>query len=143
MSEEKEEGRKRIGLRGRIQAKKAEAAKDWATDLGRLLHSYLAASKGQLVDYFDQAKFVPEGPTVRIDGQNVITPGDRMTYWVDTEHSRPQRMQIDASLEGDPVQLVVEFRALPDSLNYPARATVTVPAKKVQIKVENFDYHRH
>jgi hypothetical protein len=142
LSEEKEEPRKKFGLPGLIQAKKAKAAKDWMTDLGQLLHSYLAASKGQLVDYFEHAKLRPEDQTVRIEGQNFILTGDRMTYWIDKEHSRPQKMQIDTAHEGDPIRLLIEFRVLPDTLNYPARATVTVPAKQVQITIENFDHHR-
>ena len=142
LSEDKDEPKRKPGLRGKIQERREEAAKDWMADLGQLLHSYLTASKGQMVDFFERASFTPEGQTLRIEGQGFIVPGDRMSYWIEPQQKKPQKMQIDTVHQGDPVRLVVEFQALPDGLNVPARATLNVPDKQVQVKVENFEYKR-
>jgi hypothetical protein len=142
MNERVLEPKRKPGLRGRMQERQADQARDWMQELGDLTQRYLNVTKGQLVDYFDKAAFKPEGNVVRIEGRNFLHPGDRMTYLVGTADHRPQRVEVETTYRGDPVKMVIEFRMTPDSLTYPARSLVTVPAKEVQIKIENFEYAR-
>lgn len=142
MNERVLEPKRKPGLRGKLQDRKAEQARDWAGELHDLLQSYVVVTKGQLVDFFDKASFKAEGTAVRIEGRNFLHAGDRMTYLIGTSDQRPQRIEVETVHQGDPVTLVIEFRVTIDSLTYPARSTVTVPAKSVQVKVENFEYTR-
>lgn len=136
------EPKRKPGLRGKLQDKKAEKQRDWSQELGELLQSYVVVTKGQLVDFFDTASFKPEATTVRIEGQNFLHPGDKMTYIVDKAKQTPVALEVQTVHQGDPVRLVIEFRATADSLTYPARSTVTLPARQVLVKIENFEYTR-
>lgn len=136
------EPKRKPGLRGKLQDKKAEKQHDWSVELGELLQSYVVVTKGQLVDFFDKASFKQEGAMVRIEGRNFLHAGDKMTYLIDGAHQRPARIEVETVHQGDPVSLVIEFRSTTDSLTYPARSTVSVPARQVHVKVENFEYSK-
>lgn len=143
LSEEKAEqkGRKR-GVIAKVKKKKKAEFADWVQELGQLLTSYVQVSKGQMVDFFDQAKFSYQDGTVLIQGTNFIVPGDSVTYWLDGQSRQLAKMQIQTVHDEEQVELLVEFRQLEGGLNVDARSTVQVPRREIKITIENFDYER-
>jgi hypothetical protein len=52
-------------------------------------------------------------------------------------------MQVNTSFEGAVVQVTANFATIPASgLNYAAFAEATVPAKQLNVQVQNYNYAR-
>jgi hypothetical protein len=49
---------------------------------------------------------------------------------------------VQTSLDGDPVDMKITSEHLDDGLSYTARQVVKVPAKKVELIIENYDFKR-
>jgi hypothetical protein len=49
---------------------------------------------------------------------------------------------LQTSLDGDVVDVKITSEDLDDGLSYTARQVVKVPAKKVELIVENYDFRR-
>jgi hypothetical protein len=77
--------------------------------------------------------------TTRIDGENYLQPGDSIE--IISRNGRMDRGKVNTSLNGTPVVLRTEYRALPnDGPRYVARLVADVPSEHLQLTIENFDY---
>jgi hypothetical protein len=75
----------------------------------------------------------------RIDGENLLHNGDSVE--ITSRNGRMDKSKIDASLNGIPVVLRTEYRALPNNgPQYVARLVADVPSEQLQLTIENFDY---
>jgi len=119
------------GLRGKIVQnkieKKKEEMKEEREKLTALLHTYLSAGS------FEKATISKVGDDVKVVAPNMTL------IWSVANH-RPVRMEIHAELEGKPVQMKVEFAALPDGSFYNAHTRISMPKKDLVINIDNFDY---
>ncbi len=142
LNEEKPGQGKERGIRGRIQKRKAEEKKEWFGELNRLLEQYSLPTTGKVLDYLDKATFGPgERPgTIRIEGKNVVQPGDQLTMWIDAETKETKFTKVRTQLDRDAVVLETNHDTLESGLRYAARSVITVPAESVRMTVENFDY---
>jgi hypothetical protein len=132
------------GLKGRIKAKKVAEFKEWAGDLADLCKGYLAPSPALLQSFFEKVMTTPApGGFVQLYAEGVLAPGDKLVYEIDPKTQSLNRVLFHATLEGDPVDGVVEMGTVPGGgPSYAARTTVSVPAKKITAKLENFEYVR-
>jgi hypothetical protein len=132
------------GLKGRIKENKIAEMKEWAGDLADLCKGYLAPSPALLQAFFEKVMTTPApGGFVQLYAEGVIAPGDKLVYEIDPKTQALHRILFHATLEGDPVDGTVEMGNVPGGgPSYAARTTVSVPAKKITAKLENFEYVR-
>jgi len=137
------EEKKGRGIRGRIKENKIEEFKEWAGKLAELVKGYMAPTPGTMMDFYAKAAYSqsPDGK-VQISGTSFIQPGDKASYWIDPATQSPCRFEFQTVLDGDPVSGKVEFAQVPGGPQYFARLLVSVPAKKVSAKIENFNYQK-
>jgi hypothetical protein len=75
----------------------------------------------------------------RIDGDNFLQQGDSVE--VTSRNGRMDKSKVDTSLNGTPVVLRTEYRALPNNgPRYIARLVAEVPSEQLEVTIENFDY---
>ncbi len=137
-----EEIKKKRGLiRGAIQKNKIEDFKEWSAQLHELIKDYMAPTPGNMMDFYGKARMSP-GPdsTAQMAAGDFLQKGDKATFWVNKETSAPVRYNFVTVLDGDAVEGNVEFAQVTGGPRYPGRVTVSVPARKVTTKVENFDF---
>ncbi len=65
-----------------------------------------------------------------------------MTVLADTISGQLKMIEVQTSLDGDAVEMEILSKALDDGPDYTARRLVKVPAKKVELTVENFNFQR-
>ena len=131
-------------LRRRIAEIERQKVEQYLGGLRGLLEQYTLPTAGNVQDFMNRAKAT--GPDAsglfEMTGQNVISPGDTFTLFVDPATRHPRKVQVSTTFQGDPVSLTATFKTLPTGLNHVAYAEVTVPAKQLSVQVQNFDYNR-
>ncbi len=147
-SEKPTAGRKKRGDRAKakiIEKKKKEFA-EMMQALGKLVASYGAIPPGKMQAFVKGAQTSQgeggQAGTMRIQGGDVLLPGDAMTLWIDPATRMMKRVEITTALEEKPVTLVSEYESVVDGPTYQARTVVSYPEKEVELKVENHDYQR-
>ena len=128
----------------RIAEIERQKVEQYLGGLRGLLEQYTLPTAGNVQDFMNRAKAT--GPDAsglfEMTGQNVVSPGDTFTLFVDPATRHPRKVQVSTTFQGDPVSLTATFKTLPTGLNHVAYAEVTVPAKQLSIQVQNFDYNR-
>lgn len=142
VSDSAAEAKKPRGIRGRVASKKIKGMKEWATDLAKLLQQYSLPSAGSLLDYLNSATVEKTGNMINLSGEDVVQQGDHMTMLVDAGSKQLKIIEVTTSLDGDAVDVQIISKNLDDGLSYTSRQTVKVPAKKVELIVENYDFRR-
>jgi hypothetical protein len=131
-------------IRNRIVAKRTGDFEDLLHELAALAASYASLSPDRLQDFAARATMSQgEGPmlgTIRIHGRDVLTPADAMNVWIDPRGSTTRRTEIATTLDGKPVDVVIDFRTLDNGLTYPARRVLRYPEKSLELVVETFEY---
>ena len=134
-----------FGLRRAIAKKKIGDFKETTQELGALARSYSELQPEQMQRFMANASMTPEitaqQKLVRVEGRNVLQPGDTMSVWVDATSRKQRRVEIQTSLDGKPVRIVSEFQDLPQGgPTYMARSQVNYEGNSVVIITENFEY---
>jgi hypothetical protein len=129
------------GVRGKIAKKKAGEMKDWMADLGEVLKQYSLPTEGNLLDFLNKATVSPDGDGRKLDATDVVQPGDRMSIWIDSNHTMT-RTEVSTQHDGSDVKLETDHDTTPDGLDYVARTMILVPDKGIEMTVENFSYQR-
>jgi hypothetical protein len=128
----------------RIAEIERQKVEQYLGGLRGLLEQYTLPTAGNVQDFMNRAKAT--GPDAsglfEMTGQNVVSPGDTFTLFVDPATRHPRKVQVSTTFQGDPVSLTATFKTLPTGLNHVAYAEVTVPAKQLSVQVQNFDYNR-
>ena len=132
-------------LRRRVAEYEREKVEEYLAGLRDLLEQYTLPTAGKVQDFMNKA--TASGPDAsglfEMTGQNVVVPGDTFSLWTDPRTRHAQKVQVSAMFRGDPVNLTATFKTLPSGLNHVAYAEVTVPAKQISVRVQNFDYNRN
>lgn len=137
----------KFGLRKAIAKKKVKEFKETVQELGALARSYSELPPDQMQRFMATASFSPEvtmqQKLVRLDGRNVLHPGDAMTVWLDAISGKQRRVEIQTSWDGKPVRILSEFQDLPQNgPTYMARSQINYEGTSVIIITENFDHAR-
>ena len=69
-----------------------------------------------------------------------MAPRDSVNIYVNASTKRPTKLEVQSAMNENPVQIVAEYRDLPNGPTYIARVTVDYPEAKLQLIIENFDY---
>jgi len=96
----------------------------------------------------------PDSGLTRVRAVSVVSPGDTMFVWYDPAAQRLHKIEINSTMQTQPVHLIAEFDELPDGTSYVARSTFESeeltkyqrrkrkPGKRMVIVTENYDHHR-
>ena len=130
------------------ERKKYKKAAKFIEDLRDLVSSYTRFTPKEMYTVFGGAKvFSGQGEAqdlLRVQVRGVVRPGDSMYMWADTFNHRLRKIEINTSLDGQPVNVVTQFRDLEDGPTYAARMIVKTELKRKPtiITTENFDHVR-
>jgi len=129
-------------FRKRIAEKEAGELKKYLEGLHKLLDQYTLPTGGAVFDFLSTAQINPPGPDgfVTVAGQNVVVPGDSLTIWINAATKQTSRVSVNTLFDNNQVQLTATFKTLPSGLTYNNYATVEVPAKQLELLVQNFDF---
>ena len=146
---EKPKARRRGGggrAKAKIIEKKKKEFAEMMQALGKLVASYGRIPSDKMQAFVKSAQMSQgegeQAGTMRIQGGDVLQPGDAMTLWIDPASQMMKRIEIETTLEEKPVTVVSEYQSLADGPTYQARSVVSYPAKEVELTVENYDYQR-
>ena len=121
------------GLRGFIAKKKKEDFLETLDGLRAVAKSY-----GSLAP----EKTAERRNLIRVEGRDVLQPGDSMTVWLDAATRRQRRVEIQTTFDNKPLRIVSEFQDLTDGPTHVARSVVEYPSRELSIITDNFDYER-
>lgn len=134
------------GLRGFIAKRKKEDFVELLDGLGALAKSYGNLPPDKVRRFMAGATTTPETNSrsrlLRIQGRDVLQPGDSMTIWVDAVTRRQRRVEVQTTFDGKPLSIVSEFQDLPNGPTVMARSVVDYPSKELSVITDNFDYAR-
>jgi hypothetical protein len=146
--DETDDKRVRGPVRRHRAKKQQKKTAEFIESLHGLILSYVQFTPQQMRSAFARASVFPgEGETegmIRVQARSVVRQGDVMSLWADAATRRLRRIEILTSLEGEPVEVLTEFRELEIGSAYPATTTVRTErkGKTVVIRTENFDHAR-
>jgi len=92
---------------------------------------FIAAATWQVADSTHEFVFT---------GKNVEQKGDELTWWVEGNHYSTARIEVNTVFEKNVVHFTGTFMRLRDGLNYMNWAEAYIPAKKITLQLQNFDY---
>lgn len=135
------------GLRGMIAKKKKEEFTALIDGLTTLAKSYGKLPPEKMQRFMTSAAITPEATVgqaklLRIQGTDVLEPGDSMTIWIDVAARKQRRIEVRTAFEGKPVRIVSEFQDLPEGPTYLARATIEYTEAELVVTTDNFDHMR-
>lgn len=110
--------------------------------LRSLLDQYTLPTAGAILNFLTTAQTTGPGPEgyLTTAGTNVVQPGDSLTIWTVAATNQTSRVSVNTTYQGSAVQLTATFKTLPSGLNYVNYATIDIPAKQMQLLVQNFDF---
>jgi len=127
-----------------IAESEVQQMKTYLHGLSGLLEQYTLPTAGKVLDFMNQAQVM--GPDasglVEMTGHGVVVPGDTFSVWTDARSRQTRKVTVSSTFQGDQVNLTASFRTLVSKLTYVAFAEVTVPAKQITLKVQNYDFLR-
>lgn len=139
-------------VRGPIHKKRAKKQRkksgEFNQGLRDLILTYTEFTPQQMHSVFDRAGIFPgvgdSAGMLRVQAHGVVREGDWMYIWADEVTKRLRKIEIRTSLEGQPINVVTEFRDLTDGPTYAARTIVKTESKgkPMVITSENFDFIR-
>lgn len=145
-SPERPSGQGRGGLRGRMIQKKKEEMKEDVQRLTGLLHRYMSSGSDSMRAALEKAAISRTGPEpdadIQLTAKGIVDPSDSMTLTWSVANKRPEKIAIHARLDGKPVDLTVDFAALPGGPFYPAHTVVSAPKHSLLVNIDTFDYVR-
>ena len=130
------------GIRGKVASNKQKGMQEWAAELGMLLQQYSLPTSGSILDFLDNATVQRTDNMVNLVGKDVIQQGDYLAILVDLSTIELKIITVQTSLDGDAVDMKITSEHLDDGLSYTARQVVKVPAKKIELIIENYDFRR-
>ena len=110
--------------------------------LRSLLDQYTLPTAGAILNFLTTAQTTGPSPDgyLTTTGPNVVVPGDSLTIWTVAATRQTSRVYVSSTFQGQAVQLTATFKTLPSGLTYMNYATIDVPAKQLQLLVQNFDF---
>jgi hypothetical protein len=131
-------------LMANIARKKKEDFLELMRGLSEQVKPYSHLSPEKMKAFLMNASITPDRAqgVIRIHGGNLLLAGDSMTIFLDPKTRKQRRVVIHTVYEKYPVEVVIDFNALPEGPTYMARTVVDYPREAVQLITENFDYQR-
>ena len=77
---------------------------------------------------------------VRIHLPDFVKSGDKMVMTFDSVTNRPVKTEIETSLDGGPVSIVLTFDRVHEGPNYPGKTVVRADAEELEVRMFTYDY---
>jgi len=125
-----------------------EDMKDYLERTVSMIERYVPPSLERLRFVAGQgnAAFRQTGPdAIELQFKDYVKKGDAVTFVLDMAAQRISQAMVKTYLaeeDKDAISLSVNFQTLPDATNYPATKVLTVPEKKIVVKVESSNYQK-
>jgi hypothetical protein len=138
---------KKRGLKGKVIAKKTGEMKEELQSAAALVQTYVppSAEKIQAVIAANKVALAQAGPgAVALTFANYEKAGDALTLTFESEVKSLRQLHVDTWLD-DPsnkVTLEVTFQSLPDGTNYAASTVLSIPAKQIEVQIDNSNYQK-
>lgn len=131
-------------LRRAIAENEAKELETYLKGLQGMLEQYTLPTAGKVLDFMNQAQVMGPnaGGEVEMTGHGVVIPGDTFSVWSDARSRQTRKVVVASTFQGDLVNLTATFQTLASKLTYVSFAEVTVPAKQINLKVQNYDFLR-
>ncbi len=128
-------------LRRAVANHEKEEMQQYLAGLRTLLEQYTLPTTGKIMDFLATATSSgdPSG-MFTITGNNIVQPGDSLTFTINTWTLHPTQIKVSTSFQGNPVQLTSSLKTLPSGLNYAEFAEATAPAKNLTVQIQNYNY---
>ena len=125
-----------------IAENEVQEMKTYLHGLTGLLEQYTLPTAGKVLDFMNQAQVMGPnaGGEVEMTGHGVVVPGDTFSVWSDAHSRQTRKVVVSSTFQGDLVNLTATFQTLASKLTYVGFAEVTVPAKQIVLKVQNYDF---
>ncbi len=132
------------GVRGRVQANKAEDNMDYVQDALNLAVDYTYMSKGQLIDFFGKAEITESNGVITATAKSVFMEGDVLTVMVDSKTKLFKHKNFSGFLgeKKDPISGEINYEKFSSGIVHPSGSTLNLPAKKAVIVATNQDYSK-
>ncbi len=131
---------------GKIVAKKTGEMKEELESAAALVQSYIPPTpeKIQAVIAADKLSISPGAGAAAIRFADYQKAGDSLTLTLDSESKSMRQITVDTWLDKpeNKVTLEVSFQSLPDGTNYAASTVLTIPEKKIEVRIENSNYQK-
>jgi hypothetical protein len=75
-------------------------------------------------------------------GTTVVLRDDSLSLWTSATTWHTQRVEASTFYKGDAVMVTAAFNTLYSGLNYMVNAEVMIPARQLEVHVQNDDFHR-
>lgn len=144
------EPERRRGLRGRIEERKREEMTDYMKEAVELVKSYVPPKPALLQSAKDSGNvtldILDPGKRVRLNFRNYLKPGDTLAAEVDLTNNHLVGLSVKTYLADSPdkpVDLTARFGTLDEGTTYPSAATLSAPAKNLQVQVTNSGYRKN
>lgn len=130
------------GIKGKAAKKKIKGMQEWAADLKKLLQQYSLPTSGAILDFLEKANVEMNGQLATVVASGVVQDGDTMTLLVDTGSGQMKMIEVATGLDGDDVSVEMLQKTLDGGPSYTERQIVKVPAQKVELTIENFNFQK-
>jgi len=148
LHEEKAESKARprlpgFGLVARKIENKQEETKQYVERLMFLTSRYLNSDPAKLQAAIGKADVNKSfgNSLVRIQMYDYVKAGDMMTMTLDSATNRPIKTEVETTLDGGPVSIVLTFDQIRgDGPSYPGKATVRSDAEELEVRILTYDY---
>jgi hypothetical protein len=142
--EQKQEGGRRKGIKGRIVANKVEEMKEYMDRVGSLVHRYVPPDPQAMQAAFQSGKASIDKAAGALVFSDYAKPGDKVTLLFDPAAKKLKSFQVSTYLDdqNDAVSLVANFSNLPDGTNYLEQSILDAKAKQIRIKTTNFGHKK-
>jgi hypothetical protein len=124
----------------------AEASKqnliNFLTRLEVFLKKYSLTDNNIRNSYFSKASIGKPDANGKliISGNNVITKGDQLIWWIDTKSYSTTKAYINTAFEGQVVKFTAYYNNLPPGINYMTLAEIVVPGKNIVVRLEFYNF---
>lgn len=125
-----------------IAENEIQQMKTYLKGLTGMLEQYTLPTAGKVLDFMNQAQVMGPnaGGEVEMTGHGVVVPGDTFKVWSDARSRQTRKVVVSSTFQGDLVNLTATFKTLASKLTYVAFAEVSVPAKQIVLKAQNYDF---
>jgi hypothetical protein len=138
---------KKRGLRGKIVAKKTGEMKAELESAAALAHSYVPPSPEKIQAVIAAGKVSLSqagGSAVALRFPDYVKAGDSLTLTFDSAVKALRQVAVGTWLDEptNQVTLEVNFQSMPDGTNYAATTVLEIPAKHIEVQIENSNYQK-
>ncbi len=134
-------GKLRNAIANKKQEKTKEKAKEYVDQLKSLLAEYMQHDPEKLRADAANAEHSQEGDNLRLTIKNYIKSGDSVSLIVSPADRKLKRIEVQTTLENNPVSVVAEMAWLPNGgPRYASLTKITSPQKDLELDISRYDF---